>query len=121
VPDQAFNGMTICYGGSNHCLGELYPAHDESAIASKIIGHYTAEERKERLHRYRQKRNERNFSKKIKVRPTKQNPMSELQEKNGLRIGPHGIVNNSTWWNRMWSDLTVEEPTRNPKPLNPKP
>lgn len=30
------------------------------------IGHYTVEERKERIHRYRKKRNERNFNKKIK-------------------------------------------------------
>lgn len=31
------------------------------------VGRYTAEERKERIERYRSKRNQRNFNKKIKV------------------------------------------------------
>ena len=64
VYNQAFNGMTICYGGTNPCHSEY--SNSEEILGSKI-GQYTLEERKERLHRYRQKRNERNFSKKIKV------------------------------------------------------
>ena len=42
------------------------PSQNEEFLGMKI-GHYSLEERKVRLHRYRQKRSERNFNKKIKV------------------------------------------------------
>ncbi|MCO5614143.1 hypothetical protein L7F22_068424 [Adiantum nelumboides] len=56
---QGFNGMQTYYG-----------IKAESSIPEEAagvrIGHYTAEERRMKVHRYRQKRNERNFNKKIK-------------------------------------------------------
>lgn len=51
------------YGDSN--LSRLEHPNNEEHVGLKV-GHYTLEERKVRLDRYRQKRNERNFSKKIK-------------------------------------------------------
>ncbi|KAI5056614.1 hypothetical protein GOP47_0028432 [Adiantum capillus-veneris] len=56
---QGFNGMQSFYGIKAE---NVIP---EEATGIKI-GHYTMEERKMKLHRYRQKRTERNFSKKIK-------------------------------------------------------
>lgn len=55
---QGFNGMQSFYGMAESVI-------PEEASGMKI-GHYTIEERKMKLHRYRQKRTERNFSKKIK-------------------------------------------------------
>eukprot|EP00250_Pteridium_aquilinum_P035718 c9862_g1_i1 orf=831-2435(-) len=56
---QTINGMP-----------SFYNRNPENAIAEEAagvkIGHYTMEERKMKLHRYRQKRTERNFTKKIK-------------------------------------------------------
>lgn len=63
VSQQAFNGIQICYGDKN--VSRVEHSNNEETLGLKI-GHYTSEERKVRLHRYRQKRNERNFSKKIK-------------------------------------------------------
>ncbi|KAH7427263.1 hypothetical protein KP509_10G036500 [Ceratopteris richardii] len=61
---QACNGIQVCYGDTNmNCIE--FGSGEESIGVSKI-GHYTAEERNIRLQRYRQKRNQRNFSKKIK-------------------------------------------------------
>eukprot|EP00250_Pteridium_aquilinum_P015223 c22458_g1_i2 orf=132-1607(+) len=62
---QACNSMQICYGDNN--VSRLEHVNSEEHLGLKV-GHYTLEERKVRLHRYRQKRYERNFSKKIKVR-----------------------------------------------------
>lgn len=56
---QAFHGAKNFYGGNpDNVIAE--------EVAGVKIGHYTMEERKMKLHRYRQKRTERNFSKKIK-------------------------------------------------------
>lgn len=55
--------LQFCYGGNN--LIPLEHSNSEE-IGSPKIGHYSAEERKMKLDRYRQKRYERNFNKKIK-------------------------------------------------------
>ncbi|MCO5566664.1 hypothetical protein L7F22_020342 [Adiantum nelumboides] len=60
---QACNGVQLLYGDNNQ--SRLERVNSEENMGFKV-GHYTLEERKQRLHRYRQKRNERNFSKKIK-------------------------------------------------------
>lgn len=46
------------------------PATDISVLDDSTfkVGRLSVEERKEKIHRYMKKRNERNFSKKIKVR-----------------------------------------------------
>lgn len=69
--------MKVLGGGSQHlmggCSGNQPPAPlptsdvaplDDSAYK---VGRLSVEERKEKIHRYMRKRNERNFSKKIKV------------------------------------------------------
>ncbi|GBG66679.1 hypothetical protein CBR_g66814 [Chara braunii] len=57
---QTLNGMHVAMGGL-HSLG------DRGALEDGFrIGRYTMEERKKRINRYRQKRSERNFNKKIK-------------------------------------------------------
>eukprot|EP00245_Coleochaete_scutata_P011589 TRINITY_DN431_c0_g2_i1.p1 TRINITY_DN431_c0_g2~~TRINITY_DN431_c0_g2_i1.p1 ORF type:complete len:517 (-),score=86.53 TRINITY_DN431_c0_g2_i1:1057-2376(-) len=58
---QTLNGMAASLG---HGLPGLErPGFDDGSFK---IGRYTMEERKSRIHRYREKRNERNFNKKIK-------------------------------------------------------
>lgn len=56
---QAFHGVKSFYGGNP----DNFIAEEAADVK---IGHYTKEERKMKLRRYRQKRTERNFSKKIK-------------------------------------------------------
>ncbi|XP_038977314.1 uncharacterized protein LOC103703997 [Phoenix dactylifera] len=61
-------------GGNQHLMGGCsggptpLPASDISALDESTfkVGRLSAEERKEKIHRYMKKRNERNFSKKIK-------------------------------------------------------
>lgn len=54
-------------GCSGHALP--LPASDMSPLDESTykVGRLSVEERKEKIHRYMKKRNERNFSKKIKV------------------------------------------------------
>lgn len=60
---QTFNAVPQCYGGDNIMTKEQSNIEEAGGLK---IGHYTVEERKVKLDRYRQKRNERNFNKKIK-------------------------------------------------------
>uniref|UniRef100_A0A0C9RYT9 TSA: Wollemia nobilis Ref_Wollemi_Transcript_2321_2433 transcribed RNA sequence n=1 Tax=Wollemia nobilis TaxID=56998 RepID=A0A0C9RYT9_9CONI len=56
---QTINGIQMSHGSAS-------PLTSEIEEAGFKIGRYSAEERKERIHRYRKKRSERNFNKKIK-------------------------------------------------------
>lgn len=57
---QTLNGMQVSMGG-----GSASPSFEEGSYR---IGKYSMEERRIRIHRYQQKRTQRNFNKKIKVR-----------------------------------------------------
>eukprot|EP00249_Psilotum_nudum_P021256 c28036_g2_i1 orf=139-1659(+) len=59
---QGCDGMQVCYGNNSS------PVVDHSNVEESCTktGHYNPEERQMKLHRYRQKRTERNFNKKIK-------------------------------------------------------
>ncbi|KAI5060021.1 hypothetical protein GOP47_0024441 [Adiantum capillus-veneris] len=56
-------GLQLLYGDNNPSRFEHLASEENTGFK---VGHYSLEERKLRLNRYRQKRNERNFSKKIK-------------------------------------------------------
>ncbi|KAG1354017.1 hypothetical protein COCNU_07G001290 [Cocos nucifera] len=70
-----FGDMQQVIGGNQHLMGGCIgsptqlPASDISALEESTfkVGRLSTEERKEKIHRYMKKRNERNFSKKIKV------------------------------------------------------
>eukprot|EP00249_Psilotum_nudum_P021257 c28036_g3_i1 orf=128-1663(+) len=59
---QGCDGMQMYYGGNSPFVVD----HCNADEAYAKIGHCTLEERQMKLHRYRQKRTERNFNKKIK-------------------------------------------------------
>ncbi|GLJ23967.1 hypothetical protein SUGI_0455600 [Cryptomeria japonica] len=59
---QTLNGIHMSHGSTS----PLTPDNLSTEEAGFKIGRYSAEERKERIHRYRMKRSERNFNKKIK-------------------------------------------------------
>lgn len=56
-------------GGFHHGQRSESPLGPENVGMDQMakVGRYTAEERKENIERYRSKRNQRNFNKKIKV------------------------------------------------------
>lgn len=59
---QTSNGMQLNHGSGSPLTSET-SSFEEAGFK---IGRYSAEERKQRIHRYRKKRSERNFNKKIK-------------------------------------------------------
>ncbi|KAH9307524.1 hypothetical protein KI387_035435, partial [Taxus chinensis] len=59
---QTLNGIHMSHGSAS----PLTPENLSIEEAGFKIGRYSAEERKERIHKYRMKRSERNFNKKIK-------------------------------------------------------
>lgn len=59
---QTSNGMQLNHGSGSPLTSET-SSFEEAGFK---IGRYSAEERKQRIHRYRKKRTERNFNKKIK-------------------------------------------------------
>lgn len=95
---QTLNGMPVVQEGGS-------PLHSDSTILDERtfkIGRYTLEERKSRIHRYRQKRTERNFSKKIKYacrktladsRPRVRGRFAKNDEMEDIFVNHNGLLN----------------------------
>ena len=94
------------------------PSLDDSTFK---VGRLSAEERKEKIHRYMKKRNERNFSKKIKVKSSVSLFLLELLEHTLFQalVNSHSRENHSMCAERLWQTAGHESEGDLPRMRSP--